>query len=125
MTPTRRRPPHDEEHRLQCACVRWFRYQYPEFRSLLFAVPNGGRRDATTAAKLKMEGVVAGVSDLILLVRRGGYGGLLIEMKTDKGRQSPEQKAWQKAVEAEGYLYKVCRNLDEFIAIITEYLNKK
>ena len=119
-----RRHPHDEEHRLQCACVRWFRYQYPELTSLLFAVPNGGRRDATTAAKLKAEGVVAGVSDLILLVKRGGYGGLLIEMKTDKGRQSPEQKAWQKEVERQGYLYKVCRNLDDFIAIIREYLSQ-
>lgn len=56
----KRRPPRDEEHRLQCACVRWFAYRHPELSCRLFAVPNGGRRDATTAAKLKAEGVSPG-----------------------------------------------------------------
>lgn len=32
----------DLEHRLQCACVRWFAYQHPELKGTLFAVPNGG-----------------------------------------------------------------------------------
>ena len=58
----------DAEHRLQCTCVRWFGYQYPELSALLFAVPNGGRRDPVTGARLKAEGVVAGVSDLILFL---------------------------------------------------------
>ena len=57
----------DEEHRLQSACVRWFRYQFPALAHSLFAVPNGGRRDAATGARLKDEGVLAGVSDLVLL----------------------------------------------------------
>lgn len=51
--PRMRRHPHDEEHRLQVACVRWFRLQYPALSHALFAVPNGGRRDAMTGAKLK------------------------------------------------------------------------
>ena len=87
-----RKAPSEEEHDLQCACVEWFRWQYPHLRLNLFAVPNGGARSKRTAGKLKAEGVVAGVSDLILLVRRGGYGGLLIEMKREKGRQSESQK---------------------------------
>jgi hypothetical protein len=65
------------------------------------------------------------VADLILFVKRGEWGALCVEMKTKKGSQSAEQKAWQKAVETEGYLYKVCRNIDEFIATISEYLSKK
>ena len=77
----------DAEHRLQQACVRWFALQYPKHQGRLFAVPNGGRRDAVTGAKLKAEGVVPGVSDLILLKSNCRYGALLIEMKTDKGRQ--------------------------------------
>ena len=64
----------DAEHRLQCACVRWFRYQYPHHASLLFAVPNGGRRDAVTGARLKAEGVVAGVADLLLFVPTKQHG---------------------------------------------------
>ena len=78
----------DAEHRLQCACVRWFRYQYPHHVSLLFAVPNGGRRDAVTGARLKAEGVVAGVADLLLFVPTKQHHALCIEMKTATGRQS-------------------------------------
>ena len=131
-----------EEHNLQCACVKWFAYQHPELQGLLFAVPNGGARSKATAGKLKAEGVVAGVADLILLVPKfivvhaenNADGvechvdlatltcGLCIEMKTSKGRQSPEQKEWQAKVEAHGYKYAVCHSLDEFINTINDYL---
>lgn len=123
-----------EEHNLQAACVRWFNLQWPQYRGLLFAIPNGGARSKATAGKLKAEGVVAGVSDLILMkphFRQGVYFSdmipldsyaLCIEMKTAKGRQSPEQKEWQKKVEEFGYKYAVCRSLDEFMAVVNGYL---
>ena len=117
-----------QEHLLQCACVRWFAYQWPEYRGILFAVPNGGARSKATAGKLKAEGVVPGVADLILLVPRIEEGcrymwhALCIEMKTAKGRQSPEQMEWQKKVEEFGYRYAVCRSLDEFMAVVNGYL---
>lgn len=117
-----RSKPHDEEHHIQCACVNWFRFQYPEYRSLLFAVPNGGARSKATAGRLKAEGVVAGVADLLLLLPSSGYHGLCIEMKTRTGRQSDLQKEWQAEVEWQGYKYEVCRSLDEFIKTINEYL---
>lgn len=133
-----------EEHNIQCACVRWFNLQWPQYRGLLFAVPNGGARSKATAGKLKAEGVVAGVADLILLVPRNTnpqktpygeicieidgqipeiwYHALCIEMKTEKGRQSPEQKEWQAKVEVQCYKYAVCRSLDEFMAVVNGYL---
>ena len=124
----------DIEHALQCACVHWFRIQYPEYATLLFAVPNGGARNAITGARLKDEGVTAGVADLILLVPRAhhlhdeyeveSYHGLAIEMKTPTGRQSPEQRAWQAAIEAQGYKYAIARDVLGFVKIIQEYLNK-
>ena len=118
-----RKHPSDEEHRIQCACVRWFSLQYPHLKGRLFAVPNGGRRDATTAAKLKSEGVVAGVADLILLKSNHEYGALLIEMKTMKGRQSDSQKAWQLNLCSEDeYKYVVCRSLDDFKREVNGYL---
>ena len=130
----------NEEHNLQCACVKWFAYQHPELAGLLFAVPNGGARSKATAGKLKAEGVVAGVADLILLVPKvktivyacvgmplieEATHGLCIEMKTKTGRQSPEQKAWQENVENHGYKYAVCRSLEDFINTIENYLNHK
>lgn len=116
---------HDEEHRIQCACVRWFRLQYPRLRERLFAVPNGGGRSKTEAAKLVGEGVMPGVSDLILLKPNRQYGALLIEMKTPSAssRQSQRQIWWQKAVTADGeYRYVVCRSLDDFMREVKEYL---
>lgn len=120
------------EENLQAACVKWFRLQYPQYDGLLFHVPNGGRRNLKEAARLKAEGVVPGVADLLLLVPNAkvnwhyedvsGYAGLCIEMKTAKGHQSPVQKEWQKKVEEFGYRYAVCRSLDEFMDTINNYL---
>lgn len=118
-----RKRPADEEHRLQVSCVRLFCMKHPQLSSLLIAVPNGGRRDAVTGAKLKAEGVVAGVSDLLLLVARNGYHGLCIEMKTPKGRQQDTQREWQKAVEAQGFRYVLCRSVEEFIKETGNYLD--
>jgi len=118
-----RKRPSDEEHRIQCACVRWFRYQHPECRHNLFAVPNGGRRDKTTGAKMKAEGVLAGVADLILLKSNANHGALLIEMKTRIGRQAETQKEWQQLIERDGYKYVVCRSLDDFIREVDTYLS--
>lgn len=117
-----RRTLSDIEHRIQCSCVSWFRMQYPNMRHSLFAVPNGGRRDAVTGSKLKAEGVLAGVSDLILLQRTTKFGALLIELKTRTGRQSDIQRQWQHAVEQDGYKYVVCRSLEDFIKQVNDYI---
>ena len=110
------------ESDIQIACVRWFRYRHPKLARLLFAVPNGGARNAVTASILKAEGVVAGVADLLLLVPSGGWHGLAIEMKKPTGRQSESQKAWQIAVEGQGYRYAVCRSVEGFITTVEGYL---
>lgn len=119
-----RKKPHDDEHRLQVACVGWFKYQYPSIAHALFAVPNGGRRDITTGAKLKAEGALAGVSDLILLKSNDKYGALLIEMKTPKGKQSQYQKQWEKDITKHNeYKYIVCHSFEEFQKGVNEYLS--
>ena len=118
-----RKKPVDLEHQIQCACIDWFRLAYPKLQSLLFAVPNGGRRDKVTGGKLKAEGALAGIADLILLIPRNGYASLCIEMKTPNGTQRDSQKLWQKEVEAVGNKYVICRSLDDFIREIKEYLS--
>ena len=114
MQPKTRRKPRDIEHKLQSACVRWFRLQYPKMKHNLFSVPNGGKRDASTASKLKEEGALAGVADLIFLKSNRFYGALLIEMKTEEGRQSQNQKDWQQRITNDGYKYVIIRSLEEF-----------
>lgn len=120
---TTRKRPSDEEHRIQCSCVRWFNLKHRKLKGRLFAVPNGGKRDALTGAKLKAEGVVAGVADLILLVPNRFYGALLVEMKTLTGRQSKSQKDWEQIITSEGdYKYVVCHSLDDFIREVDDYI---
>lgn len=117
-----RKKPDDEEHRIQTAMVNWFRLQYPKMRHNLFAVPNGGRRDAVSGARLKAEGVLAGVADLILLKSNRFYGALLIETKTRTGKQRESQKEWEAKITADGYKYVIVRSLDDFMKEVKSYL---
>lgn len=110
------------EHRTQKACVWWFRLQYPHLAGLLFAIPNGGARDAVTGRMLKEEGVLAGVADLFLSVPARGLHGLYIEMKTQKGVVSDKQKAFADNVIGMGYGWEVCRSADDFRRIVEAYL---
>lgn len=121
----KRAKPRELEHNLQCACVHWFRYAHSRYSGMLFAIPNGGLRNAVTAKKLKEEGVLAGVADLMLAVPNRDCHGLFIEMKTEKGRQQDTQRNFQQAVTAQGYRYEICRNKADFIYVIDTYLNNK
>lgn len=120
---TVRRQPRNLEHQLQSRCIRWFRMAHPTMRHNLFAVPNGGYRTKTTAALLKAEGQLSGVADLILLKRKGKCGALLLEAKVKGNYQSANQKLWQEMIEADGYIYKIFRSLEEFVEIVETYLN--
>lgn len=114
-----------EEERLQINCVSWFRYQYPELNKLLFAIPNGGSRNVIEAKNLKRQGVVPGVSDLILLIGNKDYNSLCIEFKTDKGKQSDDQREFERKTVVYGNKYVICRDIVRFMTEINEYLNNK
>ena len=115
--PLKRKPRHRESE-IQRSAVAWFRYSFPRY--LIFAVPNGGSRNAIEAANMKREGVMAGVSDLIIVADRRV---LFVEMKDGKnGRQSEHQKEFQHRVEVLGHRYVVCRSLDDFMAKVKEWI---
>lgn len=116
------------EGRIQAQCFQWFWNEYPQYRKLLFHIPNENDRSDSNfiqGAIRKSLGVVAGVADLILLVQRGGHGALCIEMKDENGSQKPAQKEWQAIIEAQGFKYVICRSLEQFKITINEYLNTK
>lgn len=112
-----------EEHQLQCSEVRYIRGVHPELARVFFSVPNGTKRTSQQTQWLKDEGLVPGVSDMILLKPNSLHGYLCIENKTQKGRQQPEQVLFQEAVERNGGKYIVIRSLDEFLNAIEKYLN--
>ncbi len=113
------------EHQEQINIIRWVRSALavrPSLR-LLYAVPNGGKRDKKTATKLKAEGVKKGVSDLVLPVPIGIYAGLYLELKTMKGTATQDQKDWLDLSAAYGHLALCVRGHVAAIAVIEQYLS--
>lgn len=110
------------ERQIQIQCVSWFRMRYPDARGVFFSVPNGSFRNAWTAKNLRDEGALSGVADLLLLIPKKGYAYLAIEMKKVGGRVSDSQKEFKKAVERFKGKYVVCYSLEEFKAVVTDYL---
>lgn len=100
--------------------VKLFFPQIPD--KLLFAVPNGGSRNKLEAINLKRQGVKAGVSDVILLIPKGGFASLCMEFKTKTGKQSPEQKEFQIQAENCGNKYVIVRSVKEAIEEMKKYL---
>ena len=108
------------ESQIQQACVKLFRAKYKDY--ILFSVPNGGRRSRIEAAIMRGEGVLPGVADLFLAHASGDFHGLFIEIKSEKGKQTAYQKAFEEDILTSGFAYRICRSVDEFDRIISEYL---
>lgn len=112
----------------QSTVISWamaMEYKHPEL-ALLHHCPNGGSRHRVEAARLKAQGVKAGVPDLCLPVPREGFHGLYIEMKRrEHGTVSEHQKKWLKALHDQGYCVSVCHGADEAIRLIETYLLRK
>ena len=110
------------EQRSLMAWVRLRKATLPEL-DLLYAVPNGARRDKITGAQLKASGTRRGVPDLCLPVARGGFHGLYLELKRrGSGVVSAEQRWWLDRLQKEGYRAVVCYGWLDARQIIESYL---
>lgn len=129
---TRRRRPRHLEAAHQTTLITWAAmYRLPPapdvepgavLTDYLYAIPNGGRRNAREAGRMKGEGVKAGVSDLHLPLARQGHTGLWIEMKSDEGRESDEQRKWRLRMTRAGHRAVVCRGWAAAMTEIRTYL---
>lgn len=108
----------------QMNLFRWAAYntgKYPELE-LLHHIPNGGLRNKAVAAKLKMEGVKAGVPDLCLPVPRGPYHGMYIEMKVGNNKTTKDQDKWISELNGQGYYTIVSYGWQDAYVEIENYL---
>lgn len=102
------------EHEEQRDFVRWFKKRHPTVK--IAAIPNGGARNKSVAAKLKAEGVSKGVPDLIIPA-----WFTWIEMKRIKGSSvSAEQKEWMQYLTQAGYQCFVCKGFKEATIVVSE-----
>lgn len=112
------------ESDMQIACIKWFRLQYPRYSKMLFAIPNGGTRIPKEAARMKSEGVLSGVPDLMLAVPSHGYVGAFIELKVKPNKPSREQLEWMEQVSNHGYATHVIYGINEFVEWVNYYLSE-
>ncbi|MEX5364400.1 VRR-NUC domain-containing protein [Pseudomonas guariconensis] len=114
----------DREGPEQAALMKEIALRYPDVFELMYHVPNGGHRLKEVAAKLKAQGVKAGIPDLVLPMARGGYFGLYIEFKAtvDPAAVSPSQQACIRRLNDQGYLAVVCRGHFDAMECLRAYL---
>lgn len=114
------------ENQEQKALFDWARVSGIKDIDLMFAIPNGGRRDARTGAILKKTGVKAGVPDIFLPIMSGEYGGLFIEMKRRKGGTvSKAQTRYIDELAKQGYKVSICKGWTEAREVIMDYLKDR
>ena len=95
--------------------------QHPEFKWIAH-IPNGGRRDVRTGAKLKAQGVRTGIYDYLWLLPRGGFHGAVMELKKRKGGYLEDsQKNWRDWALQNGYCWQRCNGAEEAKAFFAWY----
>lgn len=111
----------------QICVIRWsqqpdIRRKWPEL-AMLFHVKNETREGACAVMHDKAMGVKRGVPDLFLPAPHGKYHGCWIEMKTDTGRASNDQKWWGEHLQAQGYFWAVCHGWRAAVDALQWYLS--
>ena len=111
------------EDQIQAQIFKWYHNNFctknHNPRCSIFSVPNGGTRSKREAMKFKATGLVAGVSDLIVLTPNKCT---FIEVKTEIGRQSDKQKDFETLVKNLGFDYHIVRSLEDFKKILKNSL---
>lgn len=96
----------------------WHWNTYPNQRGLLcYNLSNS--KNKIDGALNKSKGLIAGRADMVFY-----YSGkaVMIEFKTEIGKQSPEQIKWQELIEKNEFKYHIVKNLEQFKKIIYETL---
>lgn len=106
------------EHVEQREFVSWVRKNHPKIK--IFAIPNGGPRSIASAARLKSEGVSAGVPDLFIPALK-----MFIEMKIPGGKVSDSQNLWLDYLAGIGYTCCVCCSKGAAMSVFLHVMHDK
>ena len=101
--------------------VQWCRqFAWGQF---LYHIPNETTGGQAWVVRNRQMGCKKGVPDLCLPIPMHGYHGLYIELKTERGKLSLEQKRWLKALSTMGYKAECCYGWESARNILEEYMN--
>jgi hypothetical protein len=93
----------------QAVVTHWRTFGLPD--TLVAAIPN--------ARAAGQAGLTRGLFDLLVIAPK--LGAAFIELKTESGRLSPNQKAFKLALIRAGVTYAVCRGRDEPIRVLEDW----
>jgi hypothetical protein len=88
-------------------------------KAIAFAVPNGIPSSKITSARFKAQGLLPGTPDLVFVLPDGRAA--FMELKSDGGRLSKEQKVFQERCTAMEVEHVVCSGLDQALAVLTAW----
>ena len=119
-----------EESKIQRAAIKilddYFRTSLCELivngHAPIMAASNEGKRSIVTGSLMKQQGLRKGFPDLFLHLKRKGYGGLCIEVKTEKGRFTKEQIAYLAHLKEQGYKVEICRTVQQIVDAVLAYI---
>ena len=111
-----------KEDVIQINLINWIRFNYPEIEIDTYHLPLQRRCSVQQGALLKRMGVKKGMADLFIAVPCGGYHGLWIELKSDKGKLSEEQKEFLSRMTERGYIAVPAWGFESAKEIILTYL---
>ena len=116
-----------EERFLQKDCAMWLKKELylRGLPQIFYHVANERKATPAQHSRLKLQGVLKGVSDIVLPVRSQEFSGIYAELKTKNGVPSPEQKAFLKGVAEQGYLAVIINDIITFREVLTSYLNNR
>lgn len=117
------------EYNEQKAVVKWF-IQLQKIGLiapyvLLYANRNTHYLNIKQQGRAKCEGMISGIPDLFLTAQANGYSGMYIEMKSQKGKLSLNQKEIIEKLKKCGYYVTICYSANEAIIELIKYLNLK
>lgn len=112
------------EYHIQKGFICWFKMKYPD---KLINSDLGGvwTKNFAQAIKNKQLGHSNGFPDVQICCPAGKYHGLFIELKSENGRVSPEQKQWIERLRVNGYEAVICYGLQEAINAVENYFSNK
>ena len=112
-----------KEQQLQESFVKYIQLKYKGIR---YCSSLGGiRTTMKQAIKAKNGGYVKGMPDMQIMDARGGFHGLFIELKTDKGRETKHQMEWINDLIRSGYYAEICKGIDQAMDCLDSYMKLK
>lgn len=99
-----------EELKIQAEFIKWVQNTHPLYRMRVFAVDNNSQ-SVQRGALSKALGVKKGVSDLIFILDHGRV--IFVEVKTEIGKQTTEQRQFELMCKSTGHIYIINRSFEE------------